>query len=54
MGDQAFFSFLQRLHFQIPDETFGMAASGDFFLILGEHTSADITSLMEEYFRDLE
>jgi hypothetical protein len=54
MGDQAFFSFLQHYISRSRMKPFGMAASGDFFLILGEHTSADITSLMEEYFRDLE
>jgi aminopeptidase N len=48
MGDEAFFAFLKDYltHFQ------GQRASADdFFTLLRQHTDADITDLMHEYFQ---
>ena len=51
MGDQAFISFLQDYISRTTQNRFGLASTGDFFSILTEHTSADIQSLLDEYFK---
>lgn len=49
VGDQAFFAFLRAYRERY---TYGLATARGFFETLEEHTSADLTPLVEEYFRD--
>ncbi len=48
IGDEAFFAFLKDY---ASRKTLDLATSADFFTILAEHTSTDISKLKEEYFR---
>ena len=47
IGDEAFFAFLQDYRSQMNGQ---IATSGDFFTILRQHTSADISDLIATYF----
>jgi hypothetical protein len=47
IGDEAFFAFLQDYATQMNGE---IATPGDFFAILRQHTSADISDLIATYF----
>ena len=49
IGDQAFFAFLQDY---LAQENGRIATSADFFRILREHTSADLSDLMTQYFKN--
>ncbi|MEW5939432.1 MAG: M1 family aminopeptidase, partial [Chloroflexota bacterium] len=48
MGDEAFFAFLQDYLNQFKGKR---AAADDFFAILRQHTDADISDLVSEYFQ---
>jgi len=49
IGDEAFFAFLQDY---LAQENGRIATSADFFRILREHTSADISDLISQYFQN--
>jgi hypothetical protein len=49
MGDEAFFAFLQDYLAQMRGQ---IATSDDFFTILRQHTDADISNLLVEYFQE--
>ncbi len=49
IGDEAFFAFLQDYLAQMRGK---IASSSDFFAILRQHTSADISDLIAQYFQN--
>jgi aminopeptidase N len=49
IGDEAFFAFLKDYYVQFEGKH---ATSADFFRVLREHTSADISDLMVKYFKN--
>jgi len=49
VGDEAFFAFLKDYAAQMAGQR---ATAADFFRILGEHTSADISDIISEYFQN--
>jgi hypothetical protein len=49
IGDEAFFAFLQDYLNQFKDKR---ATADDFFIVLREHTDADISDLTNEYFQN--
>ncbi len=49
MGDEAFFAFLQDYGAQYAGR---IATSQDFFRVLREHTSADLSDLLQQYFKN--
>jgi hypothetical protein len=48
IGEQAFFDFLKNYYNEGKDH---IVTARDFFSILGRHTDADITPLLQKYFR---
>jgi aminopeptidase N len=48
MGDEAFFAFLKDYYTQYEGKR---VTGADFFRVLREHTSADISDLMTKYFQ---
>lgn len=48
IGDDAFFAFLQDFVRQYKDK---IATSADFFTVLSQHTSADLSDLTAKYFK---
>ncbi len=49
MGDEAFFAFLQDY---LAQENGRIASAADFFRILGQHTTSDISDLIRQYFQN--
>lgn len=49
IGDEAFFAFIQDYVVQERD---GISTREDFFRILNEHTDADYSDIVQEYFKD--
>jgi aminopeptidase N len=49
IGDEIFFAFLKDYYTRFVG---GRAVSADFFAVLREHTSADISDLMAKYFKN--
>jgi hypothetical protein len=49
IGDETFYAFLKDYYTQYAGKR---AATADFFRVLREHTSADISDLMTKYFRN--
>jgi hypothetical protein len=52
IGDQNFFTFIQDYVDRARQKPYGIVSTGDFFAILAEHSSADISPLLNEYFKD--
>jgi aminopeptidase N len=49
VGDEIFFAFLKDYYAQYAGER---ASAADFFRVLREHTAADLSDLMAEYFKN--
>ena len=49
IGDEAFFAFLQDY---LAQERGKIATSEDFFRILRQHTTADLSDLIKQYFQN--
>ncbi len=49
IGDEAFFAFLKDYAHK---KAYGIATGADFFSILREHTSKDLSGLITQYFQD--
>lgn len=49
VGDEAFFAFMRDYLAQMSG---GIASKENFLTILGEHTSADVSDIIAEYFQD--
>jgi hypothetical protein len=52
IGDEAFFSFLQDYFVHAQGKTLGLVSANDFFAVLSNHTTADLGSLLQTYFKD--